>query len=229
MPVIVNPKHELMAQALANGKTQEVAYVTAGYSAKGARGSSTRLLNNNPHVRLRTSELLAERERMQAKAGTIASEKLAVDIASVLQEAACIAFSDPRKLFREDGSLKAITEIDDNTRASIASIEIVENFKTIGGRVVKVEGKADEKSYIKKVKFWDKNSALEKLMKHLSMFTARVEHGKPGKFAHMTEEELQREIVVTARRLGFTISDGRTRAKRSPEKPEESEEPDTVH
>src|ERR1700674_87653 len=146
----------------------------------------------------------------------------AVNVASVLQEAARIAFSDPRKLFREDGSLKAITEMDDNTRASIASIEIVENFKTIGGRVVKVEGKADEKSYIKKVKFWDKNSALEKLMKHLSMFTARVEHGKPGKFAHMTEEELQREIVVTARRLGFTISDGRTRAKRSPEKPEES-------
>jgi hypothetical protein len=143
------------------------------------------------------SELLAERERMHAKAVTIASEKLAVSITSVLQEAARIAFSDPRKLFRDDGTLKDITEMDDDTAASIASFEVVDTSKTIGGRVVKVEG---EKSYTKKVKFWDKNAAHEKLMKHLGMFIERKEHGKPGQFAHLTKEELEREIAERLRR-----------------------------
>jgi len=56
MPVLLNPKHELFAQSLATGKTQEQAYVVAGYSAKTARQGSTNLFTK-PNISKRVQEL----------------------------------------------------------------------------------------------------------------------------------------------------------------------------
>ena len=52
-------KHELFAQALARGKTQEAAYKEAGFKPKkSARGSASKLAGR-PEVNARTRELLA--------------------------------------------------------------------------------------------------------------------------------------------------------------------------
>ncbi len=74
------------------------------------------------------------------------------------------------------GSLLPPQEWDDDLAAAIAGIEVVTRptgEKDADGRAV-VEN-------VHKIKLWDKNSALEKLAKHLGMFVDRVEHaGKNG-------------------------------------------------
>jgi phage terminase small subunit len=62
-------------------------------------------------------------------------------------EVARIAYSDPRKFYNADGSLKSILELDDDCAATIASVS---------GTVV---------GMTRKLKQWDKNAALEKAMK----------------------------------------------------------------
>lgn len=57
-----------------------------------------------------------------------------------------MAFCDPRKLVGEDGRMKQLHELDDDTAAAIASVE-VDNDGNI------------------KYKFWDKNSAIDKAAK----------------------------------------------------------------
>jgi hypothetical protein len=68
------------------------------------------------------------------------------------------ANSDPRRLYHADASLKQIAEMDDDTRAAIASMEVHE--RKIDGIVVRTV----------KIKFWDKNAALEKAMRHLGLY-----------------------------------------------------------
>lgn len=62
------------------------------------------------------------------------------------KEVTRLATVDPRKLAHEDGRPKMLHELDDDTAAAIASVE------------VGVDGI--------KYKFWDKNAALEKMAKH---------------------------------------------------------------
>ena len=76
-----------------------------------------------------------------------------------LKEAARISYFDPRRLFHSDRSLKQITEMDDDTRAAIASFEIDE--RKVDGVVV---GRTT------KIKLWDKIRALEMGMRHLGLY-----------------------------------------------------------
>lgn len=57
-----------------------------------------------------------------------------------MQEVAAVAFGDIRKLFTEDGRLKKMTEIDDETAASISGIDFEEinAGETTIGRVAKI-------------------------------------------------------------------------------------------
>jgi hypothetical protein len=83
MTTQLNPKHELMAYGLANGMTQEAAYVAAGYSQGGARQCSTRLLQTNSQIRIRVSrvtQLITEWEQMGVVAQIQATERLSVSI-----------------------------------------------------------------------------------------------------------------------------------------------------
>lgn len=82
-----------------------------------------------------------------------ALRKAELTVERTLQEVARVAYFDPRKLFREDGSLKRPDEWDDDTAAVIGSME----FDKETGRA-------------SKLKLWDKNAALEKAMKHLGLF-----------------------------------------------------------
>ncbi len=91
------------------------------------------------------------------------SQQLGLKSEQIVRQAACIAFSDLRKLFDESGALKHIEEVDKDTASAIASIEVVE------ARGMPADG-THVPRYTKRVRFWDKNAALEKLMKYLGLF-----------------------------------------------------------
>ncbi|MDR3594293.1 terminase small subunit [Clostridium sp.] len=98
----------------------------------------------------------------------------------VLIELRRIAFFDPGKLFDENGKLKKISDMDEDTRAVIAGVDISTS-----------NGKNKEISILeitKKLKFVDKMKALELLGRHLGMFIDRGE-------LHIVNETLEDVII----------------------------------
>lgn len=81
----------------------------------------------------------------------------------IIQELQRLAFFDPRKLYDPDGSVKLVSQWDDDTAAAIGYMDVAEIFA----------GSGDQKMVIglsKKVGLRSKEKALELLMKHLGMF-----------------------------------------------------------
>lgn len=62
-----------------------------------------------------------------------------------------MAYADPRRLFRADGTLVPIVELDEDAAGMIAAIEV------------------DEVGRVTRLRLWDKNAALEKAMRHLGL------------------------------------------------------------
>lgn len=123
------------------------AAVRAGYSAKTAREQGSRLLSN-----VIVQSVIAERMKAREKRTEVTADR-------ILKEAARLALFDVRKLFNADGTPKPITELDDDTAAGISGLEVA----TKGNAEMGV-------GEILKYKIADKNSALEKCMRHLGMF-----------------------------------------------------------
>lgn len=139
---------------LNNGGNATQAAISAGYSEKTAHVIGSRLLK----------EVKNEVEQKKEK---IAS-KFELSLERTLQEIARIAYSDPRNFYNEDGSLKSIHELDDDTAAALAGMDIVE---MAGG--AELGGDAGVKHipmHTKKIKIWDKNAALEKAMKFFGAY-----------------------------------------------------------
>ena len=153
----ITPKQEKFAQEVASGKSQADAYRAAFNCAK-----------SKPETIIkRASELMTSGEvsgRVKELQGRSAS-RAELTAERVLREVSRLAFFDIRKIFNEDGTLKKIWELDDDTAAGIAGIEAID----IGG-----EGQL---MISKKFKVADKNAALEKLCKHLGLYAPqKVEH-----------------------------------------------------
>jgi len=110
----------------------------------------------------------------------------------VLREYAKLGFFDPRKLFNADGSPREIADLDDDTAAAIAGLDVMEIW----------EGRGDDRQfvgYLKKYKIANKIGALDSIAKHLGMFIDRQEITGPdggplqmqvSRIAGMTETEL---------------------------------------
>ena len=82
----------------------------------------------------------------------------------VLKELGRLAFLDIRKAFDDDGNLKPIKEVDDETAAAIAGLEvasITSDEVTIGT--------------LKKIKLSDKKGALELIGRHLRMWNDKLD------------------------------------------------------
>ena len=105
---------------------------------------------HEPQVQARIAEL---REQ--------AARRAVVKASDVLMEAARIAFSDIRRAFKHDGTLKALHEMDDHTAAAIASVKV----RQIG---TEDEGLAS----VTEIRLWDKCSAIDKLMKNMGLYKA---------------------------------------------------------
>lgn len=118
------------------------AAIRAGYSPKTANEQAARLLAN-----VSVSEYL--RNRKYAIAG-----KLEITQERVLLEYSRIAFTDIRKFYNADGTLKKITELDDDSAAALAGIEADE-----------ITGLISTTGVTKKIKRWDKKGALDSIVK----------------------------------------------------------------
>ena len=120
----------------------------AGYSEKTAYSQGQRLLK---HAEIQA--LITQKRLELAAKCDVSSER-------VVREVAALAFSDVRKLLNDDGSMKQISELDDVTAAAVSSVEVSEIVAEDGTRF----------GIVKKIRLWDKNSAQERLCKHLGLF-----------------------------------------------------------
>jgi phage terminase small subunit len=93
----------------------------------------------------------------------------------IKRELARIAFFDPRKLFDDDGNLKPIKNLDDDTAAVIAGCDV---FTTYKKAVNAEEGDVKESlvaEVLRKLKFVDKKGALDSLARINGMFIDKSE------------------------------------------------------
>lgn len=136
---------------LGNGRNGTEAAIAAGFSTKTA-GAQAHALLKHPDV---LALIEARTEKLAAK--------FELTTEAVLKNLAQAIYFDPRKLYRDDGSLKDITELDDDTAMALSGFEVSEE-KGSGDDRGKVVG------FTKKVKWLDKNQARDQAMKHLGQY-----------------------------------------------------------
>lgn len=143
-----------------------IAYDAEGMADRTIRERSSELLAL-PNVFARVTEL---RERI--------AEKAVIQESRILEEVARIALLDPAKFFDEKGTLLSIHKMAIEARVAISSIDIEEQEHD--GVVV---------SRVKKIRLWDKNQALDKLMKHLGSY--EKDNKQKGVFDNVPAETLR--------------------------------------
>lgn len=94
-----------------------------------------------------------------------------VEANELLRQLLAIVRADPRRLFRADGRLKPIHELDDETAASVASVEVVQENLTSGDGV---------RETIHKYKLWSKVDALLMAMRHVGLLDVSDAPPPPG-------------------------------------------------
>jgi phage terminase small subunit len=135
-------------------------------------------------------KITARIEELQA----LALKRHQVTVDRVVAEYAKLAFLDVRKVFTDDGDVKPIHEIDDDTAAAIAGIDVEAVFEGSGKDRERV-------GTLKKIKLADKKAALDSLGKYLGMFVEKTEiTGKNGGPVELTDAKaaLLRGIVPDA-------------------------------
>lgn len=138
-----------------NGRNGTQAAITAGYPASTAKVSAHRMLKE-PATQKIVDELVAS-----------AGMASGLEVLTTLRETARIAMSDPRRFFRADGSPVPVVEWTDDMAAAVAEVE----FKTVKVDTV-TEGETVTRTETQpgKIKFWNKNDALEKAFRHLGLY-----------------------------------------------------------
>lgn len=139
-------RHDFVEAYIANGGNATQAAVTAGFSGKTAGSQGQRLLKD-----VEVARLIADRAKTLAKKYELTAELVT---RSIVQD---LTF-DPARLYNEDGSLKAITELDEDVRMALTAVE----FEQIGSPEAPV--------FVRKFKWATKQGAREQAMKHLGMF-----------------------------------------------------------
>ena len=120
------------------------AAIRTGYAAGSADVTGARLLGN--------ARIKAAIDAGRAKT----AEKLQISRERVLSEYMKLAFCDPRKFFKDDGTVKHPTELDDETAAALSSFEVLEEFAGQGNNRFQIGD-------TKKVKWTDKKAALDSI------------------------------------------------------------------
>lgn len=140
-------RHELIR----NGGNQTAAAIAAGYSKSTARSASYKL----------SAELGVGPALQASQARLLRVEDLTTD--RILLEMGRVATFDPRRLYNDDETLKKPSEWDDDVAAVVASMDVDNLF----------EGRGEDREKIgttRKIRLWDKISALEKLARVHGLF-----------------------------------------------------------
>ena len=158
-----------------------LAYIETGNASEAYRRAYSAGRMKADTIHSRSSELMADGlvtvrigELRQAVAGKVVATE-----ARVIEELARIGLFDPGELFAEDGSLLPIKMMPPAVRAAIASIEVEE---------IDADGKVIGR--VKKIKLWDKNSAADKLLRHLGAYE-KDNRQRKGALADLPREVLQ--------------------------------------
>lgn len=146
------------------------AAISAGYAPKSAHVTASRLLKN-----AKVQQLL------QAETAKV-MDKLGISKERVIEGLGKLAFFDVRKFWNEDGSLKKVTELDEETAFALQGYDVEKLYEHFGS------GKAAEKGTVTKMKMADRGLNLERLGRYFKLFTDKVEHAGLEAFA----EELQK-------------------------------------
>jgi phage terminase small subunit len=133
------------------------AAVRAGYAPKQAKKTAHELMQK-PAIQ----EAIAKAMRNRSQRTEITQDR-------VLQEVARIAFLDPRKLLRDDGTPRLMSELDDDTAAALVGLDITEEYGP------GAEGGREKIGYTKKMKLADKVGALGLAMRHLGMLNDKLQ------------------------------------------------------
>ncbi len=165
MPPLTDLKREKFCQHLVKFGHRERAVVYAGFNCKTSEQKSASaavqasLLLKDPKVMRRISEL-----------AEMSASRVALSKGRVLMEAAKIAFVDPRKFFNPDGELLPIHELDPDTAAALAGIEV--DQITLG------KGEKKTKLKTSKIKLAPKVAALTLLAQHYQLLGKGIDQGQ---------------------------------------------------
>ena len=148
---------------------------------------------------VKVQRLIAARMAERSKRTEVTTDRALVEIAR-------LAFSDLRRLFHKDGRLKHPNEWDDDTAASVASVEIVARNRSDG-----------EVEHVHRIKLWDKARALEQLCRHLGLYQNQkpLEQSQDRPIADLTDEELCHRLLDEWARCGPLIEAEANRLRHS--------------
>lgn len=143
------------------------AAIRAGYSSKTANEQGARLL-----AKVSIQKMIEERMSDREQRTEITQDR-------VLRELAKLAFLDIRKAFDSDGVLKSVHELDDDTAAAVAGLDVIE-----------MSSEDDKTCRLKKIKLSDKRAALELIGRHLGMFNDKLNLSFPA-VDNLTPEQMR--------------------------------------
>lgn len=152
----LSPAAELFACALARGLNQSDAY-------REAYPHSVHWKQSAVHSK---SAMLAADERVKAKVRELldaAAEVAVVSAADTLKDLTRLLRFDIRKLYRADGTLKAVHELDAATAAAIQAVDVNEEWIGVG-KSRKLIG------HTKRYRLVDKRALLDMAMKHHGLY-----------------------------------------------------------
>lgn len=146
---MLNPKQSKFVLEYLKDLNATQAAIRAGYAPGSAMVTGSRLLSH-----AKVSQAIAEKQ------GKVLS-KLDISAERILLERARLAFFDPRKLFDDKGEPIHVSQLDDDTAAAIAGLDVV------------TQGNADVGfASVLKVKLADKNASLTALEKINGMYSS---------------------------------------------------------
>lgn len=154
----MTPKQAKFAAEYLKDFNATQAAIRAGYAEKSAGVEGHRLLKH-PNV----AALIAPKREEAVIERAEAINRMVLSAERTRLEIARIAYFDPRRMFDKDGRPLPLHELDDDTAAVIAGLDVLEEYAGVG----------DERRLVGHVKKWklaDKNAALEKAAKIIGLY-----------------------------------------------------------
>lgn len=159
---------------------QTQAAIRSGYAESSARQYASELMDR-PEIQDRIRELADKKNK-----------RLEVRADDVLREMTIMGYSDIRGIYDEKGVIKPMSDWPEEIARAISAIESEELFDGVGKDRTWI-------GYVKRVKLWPKDRAIEMLAKNQKILVDRHEHtGKDGKAItfgrDLSDEELAAKV-----------------------------------
>jgi phage terminase small subunit len=172
-------KSRFIEAYMANGGNATDAAKQAGYSERTAGQQGSRLLKD-----VKVASEIARRSKKVAQKYELTTELV---VKTIVQE---LSF-DPARLYGQDGQLLPITELPEDVRQALTSVEFEQH------------GRADAPIFVRKVKWAQRHHAREQAMKHLGMF---LEDNKQKRgVEELDDAALDALIARKAKELGVQV------------------------